>query len=164
MREFMASMDPARFTQGQLGSLLDDIIVKGFGGAGPKAKCGLILDHPRLKWGSAAWIPFTRKEDMSTARILEFLDRLLQSNQDCPIGEFSIKCTVVEPVRAGARPRVLNVDHYLAGHAKTILAIQNTDQRCITRAIACGLAYCHRGESQRLKEKWKTIREGDKRR
>ena len=160
----MADMDPARFTQGQLGSLLDDIIVKGFGGAGPKAKCGLTLDHPRLKRGNAAWIPYTRKEDMSTAKILEFLDRLLQSNQDCPIGEFSIKCTVIEPVRAGGRPRVLNVGDYLEGHTRTILAIQNTDQRCITRAIACGVAYCHLTESQQLKRKWKTIREGDKRR
>ena len=74
---------------------VDALIQEAFADASPRAKVGLTIDHPDLRRGVAI-IPFIRKEDLSVGKVISFMEKLAQSNQDILLVDFKVEAVIIE--------------------------------------------------------------------
>ncbi|MCP4052215.1 MAG: hypothetical protein GY739_03950, partial [Mesoflavibacter sp.] len=147
--------------------LFDGLISTAFAGASDRAVCGLQMNHDHLKLGRPALIPFQTKDKLSSGAVFAFFEKLHQSNLQCDLDTFVFESVIVEPPQVGtrrAKQYILNYHKYVENNNRIIMKIQNDDQRCLTRAVACGMARALRNDSPRHKTTWYTIRQPENRR
>ncbi len=116
-------------------AVFDHLITSAFKGASSNAVCGLTINHKNLRLGKPALIPFQRKEQMTSGAVMAFFEKLSQSNKDCDLESYEIESVIVEPPHASGRTRnfIFDYNKYVDNHNRTILRIDNRDDRCLTR-------------------------------
>ncbi len=114
-------------------AVFDELISTAFKGAPNSAVCGLTINHKNLKLGKPALIPFQTKEQLTSGSVMAFFDKLHQSNEECDFESYEIESVIVELPTAAGKRFIFDYNKYVANHNRTILRIENRDDRCLTR-------------------------------
>lgn len=134
----------------QLVTIFDAILTEITNGLAPTDRVGIQIDHDALN--TPILIPLMPLDRLTGLKILNAIERVLQSKTDLKIDENL--CFTIVTVRspAGGRPPesrlnfACNIERWIekhSGHGGCFINIKNKDELCLARALVVAMAKLH---------------------
>ena len=142
--------------------LIERVLARLLKDVEPHHKVRLVLRSPELD--AAIQIPFTRKKDLHAREVIDYIVRVLNSNQSFHIHPGIILNVIhVAVPRGGTRKRVKSFDpKKILKDKRSVITINNKDDLCFGRALA--VAKCHalkENNDEKARDSWDSLRRYD---